>query len=144
VDAGILNMGGIRAPFYKGPITKDDVLSMFPFDNKLCLVTLKGEDLRCWLELMASTRVEAVGGITMVIESGSLTEVRVSGLLLDDEREYKIATIDYLLYGGDGYFLSRNALSLKLLDCSLFSAMFSYVSGCELISYQKDGRVIVR
>ena len=42
---GIYNMGGIRADLIKGDVTYEDILSIAPFENKICFTTLNGEQL---------------------------------------------------------------------------------------------------
>ena len=42
---GVYNMGGIRADLTRGNVTYGDVLNVAPFENKICFVTLTGEQL---------------------------------------------------------------------------------------------------
>lgn len=42
---GVYNMGGIRANLPAGKVTKGDILNVAPFENKICFLTLTGEDL---------------------------------------------------------------------------------------------------
>ena len=42
---GIYNMGGIRADLTKGKVTYGDVLDVAPFENKICFITLTGEQV---------------------------------------------------------------------------------------------------
>ena len=42
VDFAIINTGGIRNPLMQGDITLVEIYSIFPFDNTLCLIKLKG------------------------------------------------------------------------------------------------------
>ena len=44
-DFAVYNMGGIRAALVKGDVTKGDVVDVAPFENKLCLLTLTGEQV---------------------------------------------------------------------------------------------------
>ena len=49
----VYNMGGIRADLTKGDVTYEDLLSIAPFENKICFVTLSGEQL---MQVRASAR----------------------------------------------------------------------------------------
>ena len=40
VDVAIYNFGGIRTDMPQGPITVDDIMSMFPFRNAICSVAV--------------------------------------------------------------------------------------------------------
>lgn len=145
IDVGIANFGGIRTDFYKGPILKDDVLSMFPFKNNVCYVALKGSDLRYWFEHMAQHGVQVVGGVNLVIKDRKLIDVRVAGEPLDDEKVYGLATIDFLLDGGDGFSLARNAVELIQSDKRIIDVMLPYVretaAAGKNVEYKTDGRV---
>ena len=103
VDLGIYNMGGVRADLPKGEITYGDVLDIAPFENKIAYTTLSGTDL---LELFA--QIAAVGGegvshsVRLVIsDTNELISAAVDGQPIDPNRDYRIATIDYLLGGTD-------------------------------------------
>ena len=147
VDVGITNFGGIRTDFYAGPVIKDDVLSMFPFKNSLCYIALKGTDLRYWFEQMAANGVQAVGGVKLVIKDRKLQEVTVGGEPLDDGKVYGLATISFLLDGGDGLSLARNAVELIDTEKMIIDVMLPYVRRLTAegkpVEYHTDGRVVI-
>lgn len=145
VDVGIANFGGIRTDFYEGPILKDDVLSMFPFKNYICYVALKGSDLRYWFDFMAKTGIQVVGGVNLVIKDNKLVEAKVGGEPLDDDKIYGLAAIDFILEGGDGLSLARNAVELIQCDKKIIDVMLPYVeeitAAGKKVEYKTDGRV---
>ena len=147
VDVGITNFGGIRTDFYAGPILRDDVLSMFPFKNSLCYIALKGEDLRYWFEYMAKNGVQVVGGVKLVIRNRELVEATIGGEPIDDEKVYGLATISFLLNGGDGLSLVRNAQELIETDKMIIDVMLPYVQRLAAegkpVEYTTDGRVVI-
>ncbi len=116
VDIGIYNFGGIRCDMPKGDITADNILSMFPFNNHPSYVLLKGADVRALFEQMASTRIQVVGGVKVVIKDGRLESIMVGDQPLDDKKTYGVATIDFLLNGGDNLNIARNALDLVITE----------------------------
>ena len=61
VDLAITNIGGIRNPLMQGEITLGEIYSIFPFDNTLCLIKLKGSDLRDLFDIIASRGGEVAG-----------------------------------------------------------------------------------
>ena len=104
---GIYNMGGIRADLTKGNVTYGDVLDVAPFENKICFVTLNGEQMVTLFQQMAKRGGEGVSrGLELVIEGpekdGKVKSVRLHGKEIDPKAEYRIATINYLLEGNDG------------------------------------------
>lgn len=104
---GVYNMGGIRADLTKGDVTYEHVLSVAPFENKICFVTLTGEQLLLLFEQMAARGGEGVSkGAELVIAKRDgrwkLLSARLNGEEIDAKRTYRVTTIDYLLEGNDG------------------------------------------
>lgn len=148
VDAGVMNLGGIRRSMPQGDILLDDILSMFPFNNHLCYVVLKGEDLHYLLDVMAGrNHPEALGGVRLVIRDGKACDITVGGKPLDESGTYGVATIDFLLDGGDGISVARNAQELIITDVLVKDWMVPYIrtlgASGECVEYEKDGRVTV-
>ena len=115
VDFGVYNMGGVRADLPKGKITYGDVLDIAPFENKIAFASLRGDALLELFEQMASVGGEGVSrAVRMVItKDGQLVSVTVNGEPIDPEREYRLATIDYLLGGTDKLEAFKKAFNLN-------------------------------
>ena len=64
-DMGLVNMGGLRNILPEGDITVGDVFEILPFENSLCVLTMKGTDLRRLFEAIASLHGEGVSGIRL-------------------------------------------------------------------------------
>ncbi len=146
VDVGFANFGGIRVDMPKGDVLLDDILSMFPFRNKLCYLELKGSDLRVILEQMARQRWQVVGGVRCVSNrAGELLSAEIGGEPLDDNKIYGVTTIDFLLNGGDGYSIGKNAIKEVILDKYIIDVVLPYVeaqtAAGKPIEYHTDGRV---
>ena len=146
VDVGIGTFGGIRVDMPKGDILLDDLLSMFPFKNSIVYVALRGVDLRAILEQMASTRVQVLGGVRLVVSDGEIVSATVDGEPIDDEKIYGVATISFLLDGGDNLHVGRNAVEImEYDDIDIIDIMLDYVNaetaaGRDIV-YHTDGRV---
>jgi len=129
VDVGICNFGGIRVNMPKGDVILDDMLSMFPFKNQVVYLELKGSELRKIFETMAATRFQAIGGVEIVAENGSLTKALIGGEPIDDDRLYGVATISFLLYGGDSLTLAENAVNMTIFeDVQIIDAVLEYIA----------------
>ena len=149
VDIGIVNFGGIRIDMPEGDIILDDMLSMFPFKNQLVYVEHSGRQIRKILEEMASGRFQVLGGVRVVAEGGKLVSAEIGGEPIDDDKVYGLATISFLLGGGDGLTLESNALSLTVFeDEDIIDAVLEYVNretaAGRPIEYKTDGRVIIK
>lgn len=102
-DFGVYNMGGIRADLPKGKVTYGDVLDIAPFENKIAFTTLSGAEVLELFGQMAAVGGEGISGsVRMVISrDGRLLRATIGGEPVDAARDYRIATIDYLLGGSD-------------------------------------------
>ncbi len=105
-DFAVYNMGGIRAAFAKGDITVGEVIDVAPFENKIAFTTLSGADVLELFEQIASVGGEGVShGVCLVISKDQnkyrLVSATVNGEPVDPLRDYRVATIDYLLGGTD-------------------------------------------
>ena len=124
----------------------DDILSMFPFRNKMCYLELRGKEIREVCEQMASTGWQVIGGARCVgSKSGKLLSVEIGGEPLDDDKVYGVVTIDFLLNGGDGYYLAKNAVSKTVIDKYIIDIVLPCVKKLTAegkpLAYQTDGRV---
>ena len=149
VHLGVANFGGIRVDMPKGDIILDDMLSMFPFKNQLAYVELTGKQVRTMLETMAAGRFQVLGGVRVVAEDGKLVSAEVAGEPIDDDKVYGVATISFLLTGGDGLALGENALNVKVFeDEDIIDAVLAFVNAETAagrpIEYKADGRVTVK
>lgn len=127
VDIGFANTGGIRIDMPAGEVLYDDIMSMFPFRNHICYVALRGRDVRALLDQMASKKFQIIGGVKVIAADGKIVSATVGGEPIDDDRIYGIATLDFLLDGGDGYKVANNAVEVIKCDSYLYDTMLAYV-----------------
>ena len=97
-------MGGIRASLPEGKVTYGDVLNVAPFENHICFLTLTGEKTLQLFKEMAARHGEGVShGVRMAIaKDGTLKSVTLDGKAIDPQKNYRVATLDYLAQGNDG------------------------------------------
>lgn len=147
VDLAITNFGGIRLDIPQGDVLLDDIVSMLPFANYLSYVQVQGSDLRAVFEYMAEHGVQCVSNVRLHIKGKKLVSAEVGGLPLDDSRLYGLATIDFMLDGGDGYKLARNARDYVITDIRIGDAILADVKAMtakgQPLAWHTDGRVII-
>jgi len=113
-DAALINGGSIRTSINKGQIRVKDVYSVLPFDNYIVAIKLTGAQIREALEHGVSAvergegRFPQVSGITFTYlpsapPGSRIRQVLIGGKPLEADREYSVATNDFLAAGGDGY-----------------------------------------
>lgn len=127
VDIGFANRGGVRIDMPAGEVLYDDIMSMFPFRNNLCYVALRGRDVKVILDQMASTTFQIVGGIKVVAKNDKIVSATINGEPLDDDKLYGIATLNFMLDGGDGYKVGKNAEDVIRCNGYLYDTMLAYV-----------------
>lgn len=127
IDVGFANFGGIRVNMPDGNVILDDILSMFPFKNDVVYLAHKGSELRKIFEKMAATRFQIVGGVEILAENGKLSKVMIGGEPLDDDKVYNVATISFLLYGGDNMTLAENAVDMVQYDVQIVEAVLDHL-----------------
>ena len=128
VDVGICNMGGIRASMPKGDVMLDDIKSMFPFKNYIVYLELPGSELKAIFTKMAANRFEAVAGAQLEVENKQLVSAKIGGEDIVDDKLYGVATISFLLRGGDGLTLAENASNMQEFDIAIVDAVLEHVA----------------
>lgn len=103
IDLSIMNVGGIRHHMSEGAVTEGQILSTYPFSNKFVIAGIKGADIIEALKVSAAKGGEAVSGNVRVVTdpSGILKRVVIDNKEMDPEKEYIVATIDYIAEGND-------------------------------------------
>lgn len=101
VDMAIANMGGMRCAWNKGPITRGNVFELMPFDNRLVVLTLTGNDILELCESFVRYGGQGVAGLRMTAIDGHLGDVTINGKAVNPKGTYHVATSDYLSGGAD-------------------------------------------
>lgn len=148
VDFALTNFGGIRTSIPAGDLKLYYVYAAFPFENSLVLVTLKGSRVRALFETFAqSQRVEVLAGVKLKIENRKITALTINGKPLDDNKNYHIATIDFLLTGGDRMTALKDNLGVDYSGITLRDVILEYIGvfakNGEPVPARKDGRVAI-
>lgn len=113
-DIGIINGGSFRASIPVGDIDVGMVYSSIPFENFVAVKDVDGSTLREALEHSVSGLPGAAGsflqvsGIEMLFDSSKeagdrIISVSINGEPLVLDRTYAVASIGYVLDGGDGF-----------------------------------------
>ena len=150
---GVYNMGGIRADLTKGNVTYGDVLDVAPFENKICFVTLTGEQLMELFRQIAATGGEGISqGTELVItKDKKLVSARLHGQEIDPKADYRVTTINYLLEGNDKMSAFRQGTqkvaptdpsnNTRFLIMNYFR---DKASRDEIVDSKVEGRIVVR
>ena len=140
-DVAILNNGCLRSIFFPGNITQNDLYNMLPFDNNIITFNLKGSSLKYLIEVIQTGNYSfyPISGIKIICILNPVKKVLKitlnNGEEIDDKKLYKIASVDYLINGGDDF---RKILNwFKPLNKEIYGSVFE-----EFIKFYEDKPVL--
>jgi len=103
--------------------------------------------LKLFEQLSASPAFQAVSGATIRVKDHKLVSALIGGRPIDPARIYNVATIDFLLDGGDNISIGALASDVVLSHVLLKDVMVDLVTSTEaagkLLEGKSDGRVIM-
>lgn len=148
MDVAVINYGGIRVPLPEGEITYGDIVSMFPFGNKIVYVKIKGDELTRLMEQLAKTvAFQAVSGVKVKVKDHKIKELTVGGKAVNPNKTYNLMTMDFLLQGGDGLYIGAMASDVQVSDVLIQDVMMDFIRSREAshrkITAYSDGRVVL-
>jgi 2',3'-cyclic-nucleotide 2'-phosphodiesterase (5'-nucleotidase family) len=156
-DVAITNGGGIRGNKQiaaGSKVTRRDILTELPFGNKTVLVQVKGATILAAVENGVSQvdegagRFPQVSGMVVKVDlskpAGSrVVSVEIGGKPIDNAAEYKLATNDFMLRGGDGYtMLADGTVLLNERDGTLMAdQVMQYIAKAGKVAAKPEGRI---
>lgn len=103
IDLSLLNFGGIRGSILAGNITIETMYKIAPFENTVVIIELKGIELKKMFKKFTEKDQAALSNAQTIYQNGRMLSYSVNGEPIKDDKIYKMATIDFLQNGGDGY-----------------------------------------
>ena len=159
-DVAIVNGGAIRGNRVYPPgtvLTPREIRTELPFSNKAVLLELRGADLKAALEngfanmVNPSGRFPQVSGVRLEVNADApvgsrLAVVEVNGEPVQDDRIYRVATVDFLARGGDDYVaLTRGRTLTGDADGVLLAAaVIDYVRKRGTVGGEEPIRILIR
>jgi 2',3'-cyclic-nucleotide 2'-phosphodiesterase (5'-nucleotidase family) len=147
VVLAVMNNGGLRAAINEGPVTVGDIFNVFPFENELVVLQLKGSEVNDLFRRLAAIGGEGLAGCRFVAQNNKVKSLLVDGKQVDDNADYWLATIDYLADGNSGMSVFEKATDRINTGIRLRDVMLTYIqrltaAGKEVNS-QIDNRINV-
>lgn len=112
-DVAVLNGGGVRADLPAGPLTYGHVYEVMPFDNRVAVVEMRASALRDLIteNLTHAAGIVQISGVRATARCDHshlvVNLTREGNAPLGDNTLLRVATSDFLVAGGDGYFAGR-------------------------------------
>jgi 5'-nucleotidase/UDP-sugar diphosphatase len=153
VDFAFHNGGNIRAELQKGPVTRENILTVLPFDNYLYVVSMTGSQIIKLFDFIAAIP-QGNGGfpqfssevrftIDKTSGSGVIKDLSIGGKPVDLDRVYRLCTNDYILGGGDGYVTMTDAADRFNTSLILSYVVTEYIKANKPIKPVTDGRMTI-
>ncbi len=151
-DAGVMNLGGVRAPLDSGTVTYGELFEVAPFGNMLVRLTLTGAGLRVWLEKAVGQRSmrAQLSGVVVTYDSTRAPGSRIisvsmsDGQPLVDSRSYRFVYSDFLHANGDGLQATEGVEKVEELGIVDIDALTEWVHSHSPVRAPRDERVIIR
>lgn len=144
IDIVLLNHGGIRSSVEKGDITTRTAFQLMPFENEVVVAKMKGSAVRDLVRYLIDAGVaHPIAGLQLVLNSNNAIEkLLVQGEPVQEEKDYFVATNDYLLQGGDNMVFFSKANEVTSLNYKIRNLLIDYFSKHDIIAPVKDQRFI--
>jgi len=145
IDFSLMNFGGIRSSMPAGDITIYELFSIYPFENKLVILTIDGKTVRELFDFFAANRMEAMANVYLYIKDNKVNEATINGKPLEDNRTYTLVTLDFIAQGGDGMTMLAKASNYETTELLLRDAIKEYIKSYtdkgKMIDSKIDGRI---
>lgn len=138
IDIAITNKGGLRSELQEGVITFGDVYNVFPFENTLVIMSLNGKQLMKLFNDIAKVGGEAISGAKLTIRNGTeLIYAKVNKENIIPDKEYRIATSDYLAQGNDKLYTLAEGYNRDMYTITIRELMINHIA-----KLHKDGKAV--
>ncbi len=134
-QVAVENIGSIRAPLVRGPITYGDLITMDPFGNTIVTMRVTGAQL---LKLLAERR-PAVSGVRYRMRQRSLVAASIGADPVDASRKYTLATSSF--FARDP--LLNDAEDRKDTGALHLDALIEFIRTKGTVRPEYDGRRVI-
>jgi len=145
-DIAFINSGGIRAAIPQGEVTAGDIYSVVPFDNRIVVVNMPGYLVRELCDITGRRIGKGgflqVSGLSYVIKGQRAANVQVHGDIINSDATYRVAIVDYLYDGGDGYTIFKKAGPAQDTGIFLRDAAIHFLIAHPDYEFRKEGRIV--
>jgi len=149
VDFAVMNVGGIRNTLNQGNISVSDMYEIYPFNNRLVLLELSGKTVIEFFNFVAE--IGGVGlskNLEVIIKGKAVESLKIGGKAIDENKIYRVATIDYLAEGNDGMVAFTKAVKVTDSNKLLRDIMIEYVkkltAANKTVDANLDNRITIR
>ena len=141
-DFAVVNIGGMRAEWPAGDITWRHVYELMPFDNRMVVLTLTGQDVLDLCQIFAQQGGQGVSKtLRMQIKNKQAQNITINGKAVVADALYYVVTSDYLSTGADHFTPLTNAIEKVETGIRIRDLYAEYVERVQIVKAEIDGRM---
>ena len=142
IDFVLVNNGGIRSLISKGKVSARTAYQVMPFENTIVVVELSGKSVMELVDYVIKSKIaHPISGIQIVLnKNGNLKEININGKPFQRDRNYYVATSNYLVSGGDNMLFFKDGISFTETDYLIRNAMIDYFGKVDTLNIEVDDR----
>lgn len=145
---GLMPSGALRKDIGAGAVRKVDLLDAFPFEDRMAVVELTGNQLLNVLEqgLSLQRGLLQVSGLRITYDPSApahqrLRSVHVNDKPIEVDKRYRVSTVEILATGGDAYTQFKAGKLISLKDQQFGAALAEHVRTTPLLKRPTKGRI---
>lgn len=141
VHLAVIGESSFRLNFNEGILTLGDVLEFMPYENHLVLLKLDGGMVYELSQQIAARGGTPVSGMRFKLEDGKARQILINSDIIDQEKNYWLATSNWVANGGDNFTAILNPLERIDYDLSVRDLYVEFFQNQRILSPEIEGRI---
>ena len=145
IDVVLLNNGGIRSIISQGPVSEKTAFELMPFENSIVIVKLDGNSIKKMIDYLVKVRLpHPIKGLEIILNKDySIESVLLNNNPIDENKNYFVATTDYLLDGGDKMYFLAESKETTTIDYKMRDVLIDYFIKTDTLKLKTDNRFTI-
>tara|TARA_B100000902_G_scaffold341365_1_gene344743 strand:- start:649 stop:1227 length:579 start_codon:yes stop_codon:yes gene_type:complete len=145
IDVVLLNNGGIRSIISQGPVSEKTAFELMPFENSIVIVKLDGNSIKKMVDYLVKVRLpHPIKGLEIILNKDyNIESVLLNNNPIDENKNYFVATTDYLLDGGDKMYFLAESKETTIIDYKMRDVLIDYFIKTDTLKLKTDNRFII-
>ena len=146
-DAAVLNSSSMRASLPKGPVTQYDLYTLYPYNDNVTYLTIKGDALLSALEkgLSVPDNFAQISGLKIKYRPTApagkrIVSAQIKGAPITPSATYRVAVTDHMLAGGAGHDGYIDSLEFKNTQVEMRTVLRLCLAGNKAVSAPEGKR----
>lgn len=141
IHLSLISESSFRINLNEGILTRGEVLEFMPYENHLVLLKLNGDMVYQLSQQIAERGGTPVSGMRFRLDDGQARQVLINSDILDQDKNYWLATSNWMANGGDNYTAIMDPLERIDYDLSIRDLYIDYFKNQRILSPETDGRI---